>query len=121
MTDTRTIVLGDRSFDVPPLPLRICREVYPLCRELSTGDFIQRWLDANGSILAVTDDEMVMLEKIAFGGARAADPTLTQEQFDEMPVTPVQLLDAFVPIRAQTGVWVAPAQSDDQPGEAKGA
>lgn len=133
MTDTRDIKLGGRIFAVPPLPLRINRTVYPLCRALSTGpdgagmeaSFIGRVLAANGSIFAATDDELDKLADIAFGAANAADKSLTREEFDDLPITPVELLDAFFAIRPQTGVWIAPKASDEAgeqgQGEAQGA
>ena len=55
MTETRDLVLADRTFAVPPLPLRHNRVVYPLCRDLSmtqgeddTESFIGRLVAAGG-------------------------------------------------------------------------
>lgn len=122
MTDTRPVFLGGRTFDVPVLPLRVNRVVYPLCRALTIGEdsFFSRVIAADGSVLAVTDEELETLATIAFGAAQAADKELTQEAFEDLPITPVQLLDAFFAIRIQTGVWTAAKQTagDESEGEA---
>lgn len=132
MTYTRPITLGGRTFDVPSLPLRINRVVYPLIRALSMPDdnpegssFVARVLAANGSIFAVSDAEMDILIEIAWGGASAAEKTLSRGEFDDLPISPVELLDAFFIVRGQTGVWVKPpareAAGDEPEGEAQGA
>lgn len=115
MTDTRDIVLGDRTFAVPALPLRHNRVIYPLCRDLSVikeGDgetFIARLVKAGGTPDAVRDDEWPKLEKIALHGAMAAEKTFTPAEFDDLAVTMPQLIDAFFIVRMQTGVWVQSA------------
>lgn len=135
MTKTRDIVLGDRTFAVPVLPLRHNRVIYPLCRDLSADpedkeSFFARLSDRKGTPDAVRDDEWDKLIEIAFNGACAADSTLTRADFDNLPITPPQLLDAFFPIRFQTGAWRAPeeieaapdaAEKDQDPGEAAAA
>lgn len=122
----RDIVLGDRTFSVPPLPIRINRVVYPICRKLVMDDLLKRCIDAGGELVA-TSEELDQLIQIAFLAASAADSTVTQEQFDQLAITPPQLLDAFFLLRYQTGAWVevpsasAPlAPGEDVPGEAEG-
>lgn len=122
----RDIVLGDRTFSVPPLPIRINRVVYPICRQLVMDDLLKRCIDANGGLVA-TSEELDQLIQIAFLAASAADSTVTQEQFDQLAITPPQLLDAFFILRYQTGAWVEaqitgalPASGEDVPGEAEG-
>jgi hypothetical protein len=90
----RDIVLGDRTFSVPPLPIRINRVVYPICRKLVMDDLLKRCIDAGGELVA-TGEELDQLIQIAFLAASAADSTVTQEQFDQLAITPPQLLDAF--------------------------
>jgi hypothetical protein len=101
----RDIVLGDRTFSVPPLPIRINRVVYPICRKLVMDDLLKRCIDAGGELVA-TSEELDQLIQIAFLAASAADSTVTQEQFDQLAITPPQLLDAFFLLRYQTGAWV---------------
>lgn len=122
MTEIREITLADRTFAVPPLPLRHNRVIYPLCRDLSvingeddTESFIARLVAAGGKPEAVRDDEWPKLEKIALHAAMAADASFDAAAFDALPITMMQLIDAFFVARQQTGVWVAvaPAGEDD--------
>jgi hypothetical protein len=54
----RDIVLGDRTFSVPPLPIRINRVVYPICRKLVMDDLLKRCIDAGGELVA-TGEELI--------------------------------------------------------------
>ena len=131
MTETRDITLGGQVYAVPHLPIRINKLAYPICRKLSrsvpaTNDapavlsLIERFIAANGT-LDCTDEEMEHLAELAFLAASAADRTLKREVFDELPITPSQLLDAFFITRYQTGAWLAPEEAQAEPGEAQGA
>jgi hypothetical protein len=51
----RDIVLGDRTFSVPPLPIRINRVVYPICRKLVMDDLLKRCIDAGGELVATSE------------------------------------------------------------------
>jgi len=121
MSDTRTITLGGTGFAVPALPFRINRQAYPLCRKLTAANLIERALAANGA-LDCSADEMDDLGELAFLAASAADKALTRAAFDELPIAPPQLLDAFFAIRYQTGAWVAQeAGAEPEAGEILGA
>ena len=98
------ISLGGRIFSVPPLPLRFNREVYPRCAELTSAGLLDR-MDEAGNI-GLTANDIDDIGEIAFWGASAADPTLTREAFDELPISPAELVDSFIVIRVQTGGWV---------------
>lgn len=133
--ETRPVLLGGRTFDVPLLPLRYNRVIYPLCRDLSIvpegsdpmESFEARVLKSRGSLNLVRDDEWPKLEQIAFNGALAADKTLTREQFDDLPILPTELINAFFAIRLRTGAWIkgenndVAQDGDAAPGEATGA
>ncbi len=119
MTDTRPITLGTRTFDVPALPLRVCRVVYPLIRKLNNDGLIDRILAANGS-LDCTQEEFDDLVEIAFLMANAAEP-VSNAEFDEMPITPPQLVDTLFAARYQSGGWVQIQAGDEDSGEAQGA
>jgi hypothetical protein len=131
MTQTRDIVLGGKTFAVPVLPLRHNRVIYPLCRDLSADpdnaeSFIGRLAASGGSPDKVADDELDKLIQIAFHAAQAADKELSGAAFDELPITPPELLNAFFLIRLQTGAWLMADSTqieggEPEAGEAKGA
>jgi len=117
--ENKTMVLGTRKFVVPPLPIGINQIVYPLCRELTNSDLMDRCIKA-GNVLDCTPAEMGQLADLAFYAAGAAEPGLGRPDFDALPIMPGQLIDAFFLIRFQTGGWL-PAAEGNAPGEAPGA
>jgi hypothetical protein len=121
-TKDRMMILGDRIFAVPPLPLDVNRQVYPLCRQLSLKGALVDKVVAVGIVEALEKEEQAVLEEIAFACAQLADPTFTQDEFGAIPTNPVQLFDAFFSVaRYQTGVWVpVTAPAEQGTGEAEG-
>jgi len=117
----RTITLAGVAYAVPELPLGINMQVYPICARLTTGGLIDRCIEGGGNLVC-TPEEMADLAEIAFQAARAAGAQETREEFDRLPITPPELLNAFFEIRIQTGAWtVAEPAGGDTPGEAPGA
>lgn len=129
MTEPKTIILAGEPRSVPALPLRLTVKAYPLCKKLANNGYAERYVDAvkSGGTIEVSDEELADLAEIAFYGASAADPSLTREAFDDLPVTPPELIDCYFPIRLQTGGWIAsdptasPEEGQEVPGEAQGA
>jgi hypothetical protein len=129
MTKSRTITLAGSPLEVPMLPIRFNKIAYPLCRKLHNSGFMDRIIEGQGQV-DCSAEEMDDLIEIAFAGACAALPQTTREEFDNWPITPPELVDAFFLIRYQTGAWIAPPSLDNltnqeeaetQPGEAQGA
>jgi hypothetical protein len=126
MTKTRNMLLGGRTFAVPPLPLGVTEVVYPLCRDLSLKGALVDRVIADGLLAALTKEDMAVLIEIDFACAQVAEPTLTHDEYKALPVSPAQLFDAFFYVaRFQTGMWLPvdpPAAGDDEAaaGEAKG-
>ena len=118
MSETRDITLGGQTFAVPPLPLRVNRVVYPLCRKLTGAGLIERMIEGGGS-LDCTEEEMADLVELAFLAASASATPIDRDALDDLPVTPPELLDAFLKVRYQTGAWV-PGEAAAEPGEAQG-
>lgn len=118
--ETWTISLGARTFAVPPLPFRVSMVVYPLCQKLTNAGLAERLLKAAVEPWGVSMEEMTDLGDIAFLSCRTADPELTREAFDELPITPAQLFDAFFALRVACGGWGRPAEGQEPKGEAKG-
>lgn len=104
---TGEVSLGGRTFTLRPFTLRENVKAYPLAQRLTTDGLIDRWVEAKG-LLVVTEEEMGALVDLAFLACLAADPDLTQEDFDALPVTPPELLEAFLQARYATGGWRRP-------------
>jgi hypothetical protein len=121
MSENRIIVLAGQKYSVAPLSLRVNREVYPICRRLSNAGLIDRAVASQGS-LDCTPEEMGDLSDLVFLVIAAGGDTIERDKFDDLPITPPELLEAFIQIRYQTGAWLAPTAENqgDAPGEAAG-
>jgi hypothetical protein len=119
--ETWTINAGDWTFTVPRLPFRVSRVVYPICQRLTNAGLVERLATA-GASFEVTEAEVDDLAQIAFLACQAADPGLTRDAFDDLPITPPQLFDAFFSVRQACGGWRRlPAVEGQEPsGEASG-
>ena len=117
--ETWTIILGEREFTVPRLPLKVTRVVYPICQRLTNAELTKRIWNAREEPLQTTDEEMDDLCKITLLACQVADPSFTKEEFEDLPVEPGQLYDAFLAIRFACGGWatVKVTEGQDQPGE----
>lgn len=117
--ETWTIELGDNTYTVPRLPFKYSRKVYPLCQRLTNAGLPQRIVLPEAP-LQLTDDEVDDLAVIAFLAAQAVEPTMTQDAFDNMPITPPQLYDAFFAIRKACGGWRTQTEGQEPSGESQG-
>ena len=125
MTDeTWNIELGDRTFTVPRLPFKYSRKIYPICQKLSNDGLPERIVGTvkDGAYeppppLQITDDEINQLSTIALLACQAADPEFTEAAFDEMPITPPQLYDAFFALRKACGGWRSRPEDQETSGE----
>ncbi len=120
MTDTRDIVLGGRTFEVPRLPLGVNIKAYPLLRKVNNNGLFERWHAPDGG---PTEEDMADIALVGFLCAKAADPALTREEFDALPIAPHELFDTLIVARFQSGAWVeaTPSAADgEDAGEAPG-
>lgn len=120
MTKNKIIALAGREYSVPPLPLRVNRDVYPICRQLHNDGLLER-MQKSGGVLDCTPAEFEQLCHIVYLTIKLVDQDLTQQAFDDMPITPPELLDAYLVIRVLTGAWIETPPQNAPLGEAKRA
>ena len=111
-----TIELGDNTYTVPRLALKYSRVAYPLCQKLSNAGLPARIILPTEP-LQLTEDEMNDLAIIAFTMCRAAEPGMTLEAFEELPISAPQLYDAFFAARHATGGWRTVGEGKEPTGE----
>lgn len=132
MTDSKTVSLGGRTFEVPPFPLGVMCQAYPVCRKLHIAGVADRFFkaireDAPIISIEVDPEELADLAEFAFLSTTACKEPPTREEFFALSVTPAELLNALITLRTQTGVWIdrpadaADAEKDNAKGEAGGA
>lgn len=115
-TTSRTVKLGDRDFDIPMLPPKANRKVYPLCVKLEP--VVRRTILGKASFKP-TEDEYADVLQAVFQAISYRNP-ITEDEFMEMPVPPQQHFDALLIVRLQTGGWVIVEKGDTTSGETPG-
>lgn len=113
MTETRDMILGGRTFSVPPLPLGANMQAYPLLRKLHNAGLVERWLTTGG---LPTEEDMQDLATVLFICAQAADPAITTADFLALPITPPEMFAGMLVARFQCGAWT-PLPEGAEPGE----
>ena len=116
MSETRDMVLGDRTFAVPRLPIGINIKVYPLLRRLNNSGLDDRWFAVDGE---PTEQDMIDITGVLFLCAQAADPQIDRAAFDAIRAPPMQMMDGVLVARYQSGGWVPRPEGVDE-GEAGG-
>lgn len=112
------VELGGRHWDLPRLPWRIVRKVQPgIARQseaLVDGDTasILRRLDA---AMLAEQTHLVLL------ALQVAEPELTLDQLDELPITLEQLAIAQIAVLSACGLEVMPAAPAPAPAAAPAA
>jgi len=97
------IILAGHTFTVPPLIIRWNRNAYPICAQLIAAGLFDR-MSEKGT-LSLTGADLDQLAELAFVGVQASGSSLSRENFDDLPISPGELFDAFLVIATQTGAW----------------
>jgi hypothetical protein len=128
---TLSLELGGRTFEVPPLSIAHNIEAYPLLRKMQNSGFLERWLGVTkpsaldvesvemSPAAPLTSEDMSDLTTVLFLCAKAAEPGLTVDEFNALPVTPAEMLAGWSVARFQSGGWVRQPAGEDQ-GETEG-
>ena len=99
------VSLGGKTWDIPSLPWRICREAQP-----KLVDFADR-ARADGSILAIPPEKLDALADVAFAAIRHAEPELSREDFDNLAFSVSDLCRTFDPLARAIGLLKADAEA----------
>ena len=102
--DHPTIRLGGTDYPVKPLVIRQMRVVIPAMMRLKALRFE-----------AITEEQIADLVEISYQAVQPGQDKLTREAFNNLPISPLDLMAAMPVIAAQSGM--APKKEAD-PGEA---
>lgn len=117
MSGLRTIKLGEREFNIPPLVIKQNLQVYPICIRL---DLFTRAQIQSQEFNPTLEQFQDMCDAVFIGLARAA-PLLTREEFDNLEVAPFDMFLAFLAVRMQTGAYrIVEKEGDTAEGEQPG-
>jgi hypothetical protein len=119
MDEIPSVTIGGRAFAVPRLVIKQLKVVVP-------GIFkLQKILPKPGEDVSLDDETFGLLLDVVFVGISAGSPGFTRQNFEELPASPAELLDALGVISGQTGMEkVRPAAAEaagNGTGEAKAA
>lgn len=122
--ETPIVTLGGRSWPIPRLAPRQLRHIW---EQVNT---VTRALNASSQdqfgdrVLTMTNEQFEALQNVVYWGLKRAHPDMTEDDFLDMEASPVELVSAFLVVRAQTGMFrsVTPEEAAEQKeGEAEGA
>ena len=111
--------VGATTVETEMFSLRLNAKAYPLCLKLGSANLVARWVAGKG-VIDATEEEMGDLITLAYLSAKASDPSLTQEVFEDRHMSPGQLMDAFILARYQTGMWKPILPGEEAPPEDQG-
>lgn len=97
------IALGGLSFDTPSLPWRLVRDLQPaLVAWVREHDFADR----PEKFVALSADDLNALSGFVFSAVAcsAQGKAMTREQFDELPITTLEMAGAINPILRACGL-----------------
>ena len=100
------------------------QETKPLSEEATAGltDEQKRELQIGKAlsdrVFSLTGEQYKRLRKVVWYGLTRAHPTLTEDEFRNVPTTPFEMLIAFWEVRRQSGMYGPARSGDSDPGEA---
>jgi hypothetical protein len=94
------IELGGKAWTLPPLPWRIVREVQPA---------LGRFYDASGSgdasrVIRLSTDDLDGLAAAFYRSLAHVEPTLSRDDFDNLPFAPNDLIRAIPALSRACGL-----------------
>ena len=98
---TFTVELGGRSWDLAPLPWRLCREIQPAI------------LDFQDAVHAAANPSIEQFDNLmaaVFVAIRFVDKDITVEQIAELPFGRIELLKAMRPVALASGLKFGDAE-----------
>jgi hypothetical protein len=111
--DCPTISLGGQDWPVPVLALRQNRVLQPLFNRV-TGKIME-----GCSLGELTEADIEALVQISYTALTRAHPDLSRTDFEEMPISLVQLVGAIPVVMQQSGLYKPPqAGAGEAQGEA---
>jgi hypothetical protein len=93
-----TITLGGQTYDIPSLPWRMVRDIQP--------DLLA-WFNKNeGNFLKTSTEDLEELSEIVLNVLKKTSQgqSLTQELFDDMPISLTEMVGAVTPILKACGL-----------------
>lgn len=122
MTDptahTPTVTLGGRQWPVPELAIRQLRLVRRPLIDLTDAIAASESETTGERVMKLSTADYEQMVEIVYQGLTRAHPKLGREEFLDLPATDMEIFQAFLVVRSQSGLFVT-ANEARPPGEAK--
>jgi hypothetical protein len=114
-----TVTLGGRQWLIPELAIRQLRTVRRPLIDLTDAIAASESETTGERVMKLSTADYEQMVEIVYQGLTRANPTLTREEFLDLPATDMEIFQAFLVVRAQSGLFVTkPASEARPPGEA---
>lgn len=113
MTDNQSITLGGQQYSIPKLTIKQNRYVEVLATR--NYSYFAKASSAGGRInlLELTDEQAADFTKIVYHTLTRVQPSLTFEQFEELPISMKEIMIALPVCIAQSGLYTQRAASGE--------
>jgi hypothetical protein len=114
MSETFPITLAGKTWQIPHLPFRILKKLQP--RLLAKGASLFGG-DLKTLVFRLEEEQLDALAEDAFTAISFVEPTLTQEQFLELPFSSRELLETVTSLMRAGGLEVRKPAAGEEPGD----
>ncbi|HUO92557.1 MAG TPA: hypothetical protein VMU22_06535 [Rhizomicrobium sp.] len=118
--DTPTVTLAGRRWPVPELAIRQLRVVRRPLIDL-TDQIAATGTETTGErVMKLSTAQYEQMVEIVYQGLSRAHPKLSREEFLDLAATDMEIFQAFLVVRRQSGLFVTTPQDEARPvGEAE--
>ena len=118
--DTPTVTLAGRAWPIPELAIRQLRVVRRPLIDLTDAIAATDSETTGERVMKLSTAHYEAMVEIVYHGLTRAHPKLTREDFLDMPATDMEIFQAFLVVRSQSGLFVTAPQTEARPpGEAQ--
>lgn len=126
---TPFVTLAGKQWPIPmlvPRQLRNCRRQIidltdaiapdvPLAQEGDAAGLAAVAESTGDKVMAMTNSQWERLQEAVYWGLTRAHPTMTMEEFLDMPSTDGDMFKAFLVVRTQSGIYTPVKEGDAKP------
>jgi hypothetical protein len=117
--DTPTVTLAGQAWPIPELAIRQLRVVRRPLIDLTDAIAATESETTGERVMKLSTAQYEAMVDIVYQGLTRAHPKLAREEFLDMPATDMEIFQAFLVVRSQSGLFVAAPQTEARPpGEA---
>jgi len=114
-----TVTLGGRAWPIPELAIRQLRLVRRPLIDLTDAIAATESETTGERVMKLSTAQYEAMVEIVYQGFTRAHPTLAREEFLDLAATDMEIFQAFLVVRRQSGLFVTAPSEARPPGEAR--